>query len=54
MQATPKNVLFPGQHHLLTTNTDDPSLAGTRATIKVSGHQYWWLAGGYDLEIGHF
>ena len=22
--------------------------------IKVSGHQYWWLAGGYDLEIGHF
>ena len=22
--------------------------------IKVKGHQYWWLAGGYDLEIGHF
>ena len=22
--------------------------------INVSGHQYWWLAGGYDLEIGHF
>ena len=27
---------------------------GTRVIIKVSGHQYWWLAGGYDLEIGHF
>ena len=24
-----------------------------REIIKVSGHQYWWLAGGYDLEIGH-
>ena len=22
--------------------------------IKVSGHQYRWLAGGYDLEIEHF
>ena len=22
--------------------------------IKVSGHQHWWLAGGYDLQIGHF
>ena len=20
----------------------------------MSGHQYQWLAGGYDLEIGHF
>ena len=28
-------------------------LAGARA-IKVSGHQHRWLAGGYDLEIGHF
>ena len=25
-----------------------------RPTIKVLGHQYQWLAGGYDLEIGHF
>ena len=25
-----------------------------QAIIKVLGHQYWWLAGGYDLEIGHF
>ena len=24
-----------------------------RAVIEVSGHQYRWLAGGYDLEIGH-
>ena len=20
----------------------------------MKGHQQWWLAGGYDLEIGHF
>ena len=26
MLATSKNVLFPGQNHLLTTGTDDPSL----------------------------
>ena len=54
MLATSKNVLFPGYNHLLTTSTDDPSLAGTRAIIKVLGHQYRWLAGGYDLEILHF
>ena len=53
MVATSKNVLFPGHNYLLSTGTDDPSLAGTRAIIKGSGHQYWWLAGGYDLEIGH-
>ena len=27
---------------------------GARAIIKVSSHQHWWLAGAYDLEIGHF
>ena len=54
MLATAENLLFSGQNHLLTTGTDNPSLAGARATIKVSGHQYGWLAGGYDLEIGHF
>ena len=27
---------------------------GARAIIKVLGHQYKWLAGGYELEIGHF
>ena len=54
MLATPTNVLFPGHNHLLITGTDDPSLASARAIIKVSGHQYQWLAGGYDLEIGHF
>ena len=54
MLATSKNVLFPGHNHLLTTGTDHPSLAGVRARIKVLGHQYRWLAGGYDLEIGHF
>ena len=28
-------------------------LAGARVIIRVSDHQYWWLAGGYDLEIEH-
>ena len=54
MLATSKNVLFPGHNHLLTTCTYDPSLAGARPIIKVSGHQYWWLTGGYDLELRHF
>ena len=42
---------------LLTTGTDDPSLyhpSANRAIMKVKGHQYQWLAGGYDLEIGPF
>ena len=54
MLAISKNVLFPGHNHLLTAGTDDPSLAGAQAIFKVSDHQYWWLAGGYDLEIGYF
>ena len=56
MLATSKNVLFPGHNHLPTTDMDDPPLTGARAIIKVSGHQYQWLAGGYDLKIhvGHF
>ena len=29
-------------------------LTCAQVIIKVSGHQYQWLAGGYDLEIGHF
>ena len=55
MLITSKNILFPGHNHLLTTDTDDPSYVGTWAIIKVLGHQYQWLyiAGGYDLEIGH-
>ena len=54
MLVTSKNVLFPGYSHLLTTGTDDPLLGGAWAIIKVWGHQYRWLAGDYDLEIGHF
>ena len=56
MLATSKNLLFPGHNHLLTTSTDDPSITGAPAIIKASGHQYWWLAGGHDLEkkLGHF
>ena len=53
MLAASNNVIFPGHNHLLTTGTDDPSLADARVIIKVSVHQYWWLAGGYDLQIGH-
>ena len=43
MLATSENVLFPGHNHLLTTGTDDLSLAGTQAIIKVPSHQYQWL-----------
>ena len=44
MLATSKNVLFPGHNHLLTTCTNNSSLAGAQAIIKVSSHQYRWLA----------
>ena len=53
MLVTSNNVLFLGHNHQLTTGIDDPSLPGARA-IKCRGHQYQWLPGGYDLEIGHF
>ena len=56
MLATSKNVLFPGHYHLLTTGADDPTLnlTGAQAIIKILIHQHQWLAGGYDLAIGHF
>ena len=54
MQATSKNVLFPGPNHLLTTGTDNLTLSLLRELQWVKGCQYHWLAGGYDLEIGHF
>ena len=50
MLATSKK--FSG--HLLTTNTDDPTLWLLHEPQRVKGHQHWWLAGGYDQEIGHF
>ena len=28
--------------------------APARVIIKVMGHQHWWLAGGYALEVRHF
>ena len=28
--------------------------APAKVIIKVKSHQHWWLAGGYELEIGHF
>ena len=45
MLAMSKNVLFLGHNHLLTTGADDP--------ILTSAPECRWLAGGYDLEIGH-
>ena len=54
MLAASENVLFPGHNHLLATGIDDSSLAGARVIIKVSGYQYRWLAGVYDLEIEPF
>ena len=56
MLATSKNVLCPGHNHLLTTGTVDPSLAGAQTITKSVGSSVPvpWLAGGSDLEIGHF
>ena len=39
---------------MLMTFTLIITLAGAQAIIKVLGHQHQWLAGSYDLEIGHF
>ena len=47
MTTAQKSHYPPGNHH-------DIHLAGTRVIIKVKGHQHLWLAGGYDLAIGHF
>ena len=54
MLATYKNVPFPGYNQLLATGTDDPTLWLLPEHQQMKGHQYWWLAGGYDLETGHF
>ena len=50
MLTTSKNVLFPGHKTPATTGTDDQQ----RQCEQVKGHQYRWLAGGYDLEIRYF
>ena len=54
MLATSKSVLFPDHNHLQTTGADNPILWLSLKCQRVKGHQYQWLAGGYDLEIGHF
>ena len=54
MLSTSTNVLFPGHNHLLTSGTDDPTLWLSPERQQVKGQQHRWLAGGYDLEIGHF
>ena len=43
MVAASQNVIFLGHNHV-----------ALRGLIKVSGHQYRWLAGGFELEIGQF
>ena len=52
MLSTSKNVLFPGHNHLLTTGAIDPTLWLLSEHQRVKDHQYQWLAGGYDLDIG--
>ena len=54
MVSASKNALFPGHNHLLTTSADDPILWLSHEHQRVKSHQYWWLADGYDLEIGQF
>ena len=54
MLATSKYVPFPSHNHLLTTGADDPTLWLSSEHQRVYGYQYQSLAGGYDLEIGHF
>ena len=54
MLGTPKDVLFRGHNHLLTTGADDPTLWLSPERQWEKGHQYQWLAGGYGLEIWHF
>ena len=39
-------------HQLTTMRTTSKN--GARVMIKVPVSQHWWLAGGYDLEIGHY
>ena len=40
--------------HQLTTMLTTSKNVLFQAIIKLSSHQYRWLAGSYDLEIGHF
>ena len=40
--------------HILYNMTMPQGDQGAWAIIKVMGHQHWWLAGGYELEIEHF
>ena len=54
MLTTSKNVLFPGHNHLLTIGADDPTYWLLPEHQRVKGHQYQWLADGYDLEIDQF
>ena len=51
LYTTQKIQYVPGNHHAIHF-LKCPRWA--QVIIKVSGHQYQWLAVGYDLDIGHF
>ena len=58
MLATLKMSYF----QVITTGTDNrhfdyyprDTLIMTRVVMEMKGHQHWWLAGGYDLEMDIF
>ena len=54
MLATSKNVLLPGHKHLLTPVLMTRHFDYRPNASEMKGHQYLWLAGGYDPEIGLF
>ena len=33
---------------------EETQICVTLSNNQCVNHQYWWLAGGYDLEMGHF
>ena len=56
---TPRNSNSATLHQKATIHQVTTMLATSKKSwgssiIKVLGHQYRWLAGGYDLEIEHF
>ena len=55
MLSTSKNGLFPCHNHQYWWPfTLIIAQALSRVIIKVKGHELQRLAGGYDMEIGHF
>ena len=53
------SLLYPSEYETLSHCVELSSMRSkshydSRAIIKMSGYQYWWLACGYDLEVGSF